>query len=509
MNRATAGEHFIGDLATALDIPPERYEAADRSYRSVCTWLERPDSQFNGVDIQAYAQGSFRLGTVIRPLSGEEDYDLDVVFEFDLSKGRNTQEDVYEALGAELMAYARRYGMEPPQGWDRCWTLNYSDSAQFHMDLLPSVPDGQRQRVLREQRMLSLAHVQTSISITDRTHVNYRLRSDDWPSSNPKGYADWFYARMKPAFDQRRRAMMLAEAKADVEDIPSFRVKTPLQAAIQLLKRHRDMRFSEVEDGRPSSIIISTLAAHAYNQEGSVTGALLSILASMDRFIHERNGVTWIENPSNPRENFADGWEHEPVLKEGFYEWLEVARSDFALAAQQDDMESVIDILAPRMGRPLVESAVLPTSFQALARSREKRRSPNQRLADAPHRKPMTWPKVPGGNVHLLARSSQNGFRTGYVSSGVPVRRGCSLNFMATTDVAPPFKVYWQIVNTGKEAAKNKGLRGGFEMSTSELGSLWKDETALYIGTHTIECFIVKDNYCAARSGQFVVDIKA
>ncbi|CAI8911019.1 hypothetical protein EMIT0P395_30182 [Pseudomonas sp. IT-P395] len=80
---------------------------------------------------------------------------------------------------------------------------------------------------------------------------------------------------------------------------------------------------------------------------------------------------------------------------------------------------------------------------------------------------------------------------------------------MATTDVSPTFKVYWQIVHTGMEAAKKKGLRGGFEMSTSELGTLWKDETALYIGTHTIECFIVKDNYCAAQSGQFVVDIKA
>ncbi|MNE92411.1 hypothetical protein D3C80_1901300 [compost metagenome] len=100
----------------ALDIPPERYDAADRSYRSVCIWLERSDSQFSGVDIQAYTQGSFRLGTVIRPLSGEEDYDLDVVFEFDLSKAHNTQEDVYDALGVELVAYARRYGMEPPQG---------------------------------------------------------------------------------------------------------------------------------------------------------------------------------------------------------------------------------------------------------------------------------------------------------------------------------------------------------------------------------------------------------
>ncbi|MBC8997814.1 hypothetical protein IAI51_14870 [Pseudomonas sp. N40(2020)] len=31
----------------------------------------------------------------------------------------------------------------------------------------------------------------------------------------------------------------------------------------------------------------------------------------------------------------------------------------------------------------------------------------------------------------------------------------------------------------------------------------------MYIGTHTIECFIVKDSYCAAQSVQFVVDIKA
>ncbi len=102
MSLATSGDLFISDLAKALDIPPERYEAADRSYRSVCDWLERRESKFFGIDIQAYTQGSFRLGTVIRPVNGEEDYDLDVVFEFDLSKALNTQEDVYDALGTSL-----------------------------------------------------------------------------------------------------------------------------------------------------------------------------------------------------------------------------------------------------------------------------------------------------------------------------------------------------------------------------------------------------------------------
>jgi len=504
----TSGELFISDLAKALDIPPERYEAADRRYRSVCDWLERRESLFSGVDIQAYTQGSFRLGTVIRPVSGEEDYDLDIVFEFDLSKAINTQEDVYDALGTELVAYARRYGMQAPLGWDRCWTLNYADTAQFHMDLLPSVPDANRERVLREQRMISLAHVETSISIIDRTHENYRVRSDDWPSSNPKGYADWFYARMKPAFDNRRRAMMLAEAKADVEDIPAFRVKTPLQAAIQLLKRHRDMRFSEVEEGRPSSIIISTLAAHAYNQEGSVGGALLSILSSMDHYIRKKGGVFWIENPSNPRENFADSWEHQPKLKHGFYDWLEMARADFSQAAQQNDMESVMDILAPRMGRTLVENAAQTRSQPAVFRSIAKRKNPIQRLADAPHRKPATWPKIPGGNVTILARSSLNGFRTLIVSSGRPIRRGSTLEFIASTDVTPPFTVYWQVVNTGRDAASAKDLRGGFESSTTEMGTLWKEEHAGYAGTHTIECLIVKGDYCAARSGQFVVEIQ-
>ena len=57
-----------------------------------------------------------------------------------------------------------------------------------------------------------------------------------------KGYAAWFRDRMKPQFEARRRA--LAESlRASVEDIPEYRVKTPLQQAIQLLKRHRDMSF--------------------------------------------------------------------------------------------------------------------------------------------------------------------------------------------------------------------------------------------------------------------------
>lgn len=511
MSPTLASDRFISALAATLDIPAERYESADKSYRSICTWLERSESRFSNVDIDAYIQGSFRLGTVIPPISGEEHYDLDVVFEFDLSKATKTQQGLYEDLGYELKLYAARYGMQAPSDWDRCWTLNYADTAQFHMDLLPSVPDGQRQRLIREQRAMTLDFVDRSISITDKNHGNYAHLSEDWPSSNPHGYADWFYECMKPAFDQKRRAMMLAEAKTDIADIPVFRVKTPLQSAIQILKRHRDMRFSDDPDGRPTSVVISTLAAHSYGQESSVTGALISILQSMDRYIVDREGVSWIENPSNPRENFADSWEQEPARKDAFYDWLDTARTDFVRAAEQGDLNTIIDALAPRMGRELVEKAASNPGQKLLSEASviKRAKSAFQKLVDAPHRKPVAWPTVPVGYVQVEGAMARNGFReTVFHNDGVPLPRGSSLSFVANTDVPRPFKIYWQIVNTGEAAAKAKKLRGGFEQATVTTGTLIRREDASYAGSHTIECFVVKDGYCAARSGLFVVNIQ-
>lgn len=506
----SAADRFITQLASILDIPDERYASADRSYRSICDWLERPASRFAQVGINVYTQGSFRLGTVIRPLNGEEHYDLDVVCEFEVSKTSSTQKQLFDDLGHELKLYAARYSMEQPSDWDRCWTLNYADSAQFHMDLLPSVPDGHRQRTLREARMLPLEFVDKSISITDSNHPRYRYYTDDWPSSNPNGYADWFMTRMEVAFNERRRAMALYEAKADVADIPAFRVKTPLQLAIQILKRHRDLCFSEQPGGRPSSIIISTLAARTYKQEATVTGALFSILASMDQHIEVRGQTYWIVNPSDPRENFADAWEAEPERKLAFDDWLDTARKDFERAGETADLAQMIDLLSPRFGRELLEKAATRFSPGAVAKSATTRRLHGaiQRVFDAPHRKPVAWPTVPQGYVNLSCMMSKAGFRpTAVDNNGVAVPTGSSLRFEATSNLPWPYKVFWQVVNTGPAALKANDLRGGFVEGTVSAGNLVRTEQALYRGSHTIECFIVKDGYCAARSGPFVVNI--
>ncbi|WP_206240461.1 nucleotidyltransferase [Novosphingobium terrae] len=509
MTTSTA-DRLIKDLAKSLEVPDSRYESTDRSYRSLARWLEREGSLFHHVETDVYVQGSFRLGTAIRPVGGAEHYDLDVVCEFSISKAHKTQSQLHADLGRELAAYAEAKGMDDPSSWDRCWTLNYADEARFHMDVLPCVPDGKAQRQILEARLLSTTYVNEAVAITDSNHVNFSRISNDWPASNPNGYAAWFKGRMRVAFERRRQAIALVES-ANVNDIPTFRVKTPLQSAIQILKRHRDVRFSDEGSGRPSSIIITTLAAHAYGQEADILGALLSILKRMDGFIEDRSGEWWISNPSDPRENFADYWNTEPKLKDAFDDWLETARTDFQLAAEADDPQAIVDLLSPRLGRVLVEEAAslsakkVEESAGVLSRISGALRQ----VLDAPHRRPARWPVVKSGKVEIRsALFTHPKFRkTPLLSDGRNVAAGGSLRFEATTDVPEPYQVFWQVVNTGGSAAKAGALRGRFEEASSAQGRLVRRENTLYPGSHSIECFIVKEGYCVARSGPFVVNV--
>jgi hypothetical protein len=110
--------------------------------------------------------------------------------------------------------------------------------------------------------------------------------------------------------------------------------------------------------------------------------------------------------------------------------------------------------------------------------------------------------------VNISATVLQHGFRpVGFQSDGPPLPRGSKLTFIADTDISRPFKVFWQVVNTGAAAKEARDLRGGFEEIAIEEGKLTKHEHTRYMGVHSIESFIVKGGYCVAWSGPFLVNI--
>ena len=97
---------------------------------------------------------------------------------------------------------------------------------------------------------------------------------------------------------------------------------------MQLLKRHRDLMFGD--DGEaPISIIITTLAARAYDGSPSVVVALSDVLQRMPLLIERtETGEPIVENPVNPLENFADKWAKHPRREPCFFEWIAQARHD-------------------------------------------------------------------------------------------------------------------------------------------------------------------------------------
>lgn len=350
---------FLDALADELEISDARYRDAEKSYTSLGEWLNRPESSLRQYEPAVYVQGSFRLGTVIKPFTDEEEYDVDSVCELKLlEKTQLSQKELKRLVGIEVEAYRRAQAMvKPLREGRRCWVLDYADGAQFHMDIVPALPNGASQRVLLEAYGHDVRYAETAIVITDNEHPHYNIVSDDWPRSNPKGYAEWFRSRMAVIFERRRRA--LAEGmRASVETIPDYRVRTPLQSAIMILKRHRDIMFEGQKEIRPISVILTTLAAHGYEGEETIADALFAILTKMDQFIlrdHYDNAV--IPNPTDPAENFADKWIDHPEREEAFYAWLGQAREDFQQAAEFADRLRIQHLLENRLGTALAKRA--------------------------------------------------------------------------------------------------------------------------------------------------------
>ena len=122
-----------------LDISPLQYELAVRRYSDLGQWLVAL-----GIgDPDVYPQGSFRLGTVVRPTSGG-DFDIDLVFLRFVAKESITQDELRAQAGQLLRDYiaARGAGNGNPELKERgrCWELVYSGD-RFHMDVLPVIPD--------------------------------------------------------------------------------------------------------------------------------------------------------------------------------------------------------------------------------------------------------------------------------------------------------------------------------------------------------------------------------
>ncbi|OGT96143.1 MAG: hypothetical protein A2298_05405 [Gammaproteobacteria bacterium RIFOXYB2_FULL_38_6] len=344
----------MAKLLEKIELPEGAYKTAEKRYQDIGEWLHRENSKCANFEPHVSPQGSFRLGTAIRP-ENDEEYDLDMScnLRYGLAKETVTQKQLKDLVGNELEQYRiARNIKEDLSEKKRCWRLEYADDLSFHLDIVPCIPENEPIRSTLKARMinstllsedLASAVSDLAVSITDNTDIGYKILTGEWRISNPEGYARWFESRMRMASEFLTEREMVY--KASIDTIPYYQWKTPLQSSVQLLKRHRDTMFEGNEDSKPISVIITTLAARAYRGEGDLMSALSNILNSMEGYIQQNAPI--VPNPVNPAEDFAEKWHSEKhshlKLKDNFFRWLFQAKADFAALCSKENSQVILE----------------------------------------------------------------------------------------------------------------------------------------------------------------------
>ena len=332
-------------LLEYIQLPESAYTEATDRYRAVGDFLRSDASEIKELSPEIRPQGSFRLGTAIYPQSRNKEYDLDITAKCGLiTPSNSTQKQFKEAFKRAIQVYSDIHGMKDIEEKRRCVRLNYMSSnvsnATFHIDIVPSIFDTDQDRA--DIRSLCGLFDEHTVLITDNESPDYTKLNGRWLPSNPEGFALWFESQMQEEFNREKSALMAME-NLRIEEIPTWRIKTGLQAAVQLLKWHRDVMFKGKE-GKPVSIILTTLAASVYQVSINSISELLSMMTS-----YLVNSNWTVRNPVDHREVFTDKWKepkhaHEH-LKENFRDWLAKAITDFKSLESQHLTESEARII--------------------------------------------------------------------------------------------------------------------------------------------------------------------
>jgi hypothetical protein len=506
---------LLENIGQVLDITQAQHEIVVQRYTAVANQLSKEGSGLSLYKPEILPQGSFLLGTMIRPIMEDDELDVDLVCRLNGKEINWAQVHLKHAVKNQLISENSNYKRMLDEEGNRCWTLIYADE-KFHLDILPALIGNNNHINLSERNFSNLDKTDLeniSLRITDRRENNYPKETNPnlWLKSNPFGYAAWFKEKCNI---NTQRTVLLRES---ITSLPEYtKTKDPLIRVIQILKRHRDIMFGGDED-KPISIIITTLAAEAYNKESNVIDALINILNTMHLYIKEvysplhKKNIWYINNPINQEENFADKWPLEKQKQDNFFSWLEKAKNDFNFFKNLNT-SSAYSILKNILGTRAVNEAVRNLGYDDLITENLKPTNYSVELLSVKHREKPLW------NLNLIYSCNISGVYNDVtdrnnrknITASTILPKGCLLTFNAMdTNVPKPYDVYWQVVNNGEEATNDLCLRGGiFKAKTAGKGGLKYSDASAFSGLHWVECFIVKNGVCVARSSEFFVNIK-
>jgi len=303
LNYELQREELLARIAENLQLDETRKSRMEQAYKAISMIIDQDQGFFKDLDIDVYPQGSVLTGTTVKPYLGSE-FDLDIVLQINELYTRFTPSEIYNALLKKLESDGRY--SDKIEKKNRCIRIKYAND--FHMDILPGC---------------IIVHGSTILKIPDRL-------LKDWAISNPKGFADWFLSKAnstvaQPLLESYYKNLKV-ELRADIEQLPddSYYLKKPLQRAVQLVKRYRDIFFVDDDKYCTSSIVITTIMGMCYRGENSIYETIDNAVNRIRQLYTEAigNGRRFtIQNPVLSSEYFTDSWTEQHY--EQFYRFIE------------------------------------------------------------------------------------------------------------------------------------------------------------------------------------------
>ena len=235
-----------------VNLNPSRYERLKRSDKAVSEYLSQNLVGFRRTE----RQGSYALGTTIRPVKDTDEYDVDrlVYVEYDSSKGpKDYLDDVYWCLKANGN-YADKV-----QRNTRCVTVNYA--GEFKIDVVPCIT-------------------------YNGNHFICNRKTNEYEVTDGTGFRDWFN-------DKNRIT------------------NGNLKLVTRLLKYLRDHKKTFTA---PSVLLTTLIGNTVHDWEGdaqfkTIPDALLTVILRIDEFLRSRPTMPEIRNPALPSETFTRHWD--------------------------------------------------------------------------------------------------------------------------------------------------------------------------------------------------------
>jgi len=449
MGRASALFNGAGEQTLINRVSPttRQREFLQTSWNDLAEYLKVSLKTKHGYAISTWLQGSYKYGTLIKPVRVEEEYDVDLGVYFEWGDGESiepTADQLRRWVQQELVGYHNQCAdmhsvAEPPK--ERCSRASYAH--QFHIDT-------------------PVYHLNSD---TDKRRLACLTKG--WEVSDPKIFYKWF-----------RDALTGGE-------------REQVRRLIRYLKAWAAVSFDDIPDSRPSSIFLTVLATEAYADIGLALifgvaddDALISIV----RTIHGRlNRTRRVLNPATRVDEDLN------------------RMSDEAWAAFLPRFDSLLDIV-DRAADAADEGAAALIWSEAFSFLMPQPEVDEIELIDEQtSRSLMQLPEI---DISVYTgRGRQRRFVAKYRNQVPGVAKDCTLVFtIANPHVVPAFAtVEWTVRNRGGDADESSDL-GHRKVG---MGMLQAEEWTRYLGTHHMHC-IVRANgqvYAARRVPVTIRDV--